>query len=630
MYQKMAEKKVKEEKKAEEEKEAEDLEEKEGRAAKEDGVLEKEVGEREIPPEVKRELDKLRTKLQSFQKNILKRFPFVSSIGLLPPQASKIIEEEEEIEKEIEKSKEGKGKEGEEKLMHLLILLPDEKEKEAPKVKVEAIKLTQAIKPRIWIHIKTIKQIWELCLDSKYEVVDAIAMSFPLYDKGPLGALRVTSIHKTLVLKKFEHYIVSYVIAGSIVRGQATKTSDLDVFVIIDDTDVKRMTRVELREKLRAIIIRYAFEACDIAGVKNTLHPQIYILTEFWESVRDANPVIFTFIRDGVPLYDRGTFIPWRLLLQMGKITGTPEAVERFITMGAKIAEDVKLKLNDIVVSDLYYSILMPSQGVLMLYGLAPPTPKETVELMRKVFVEKEKLLEAKYVEIVEKVFTLYKQFEHEKIKSISGKEIDTLIEQAEEYHKRLKKLVEEVEKKVGEKTILKLYEDMIPLVESVVGKGGEQELVKKFESDIIKKGKLPRASLTTLQEVIRAKKDYAKGKLGRSEIDRVRRGAQELMALLTEYTQRRELLEAEKIRFSTKIGGHDGELYLFGNTAFVIPNLKEVEIKKIDLEKDSIGKAERNELDEAIRKAPKKGKLTPAFLSKIEKLLGEKMEIIL
>ena len=34
---------------------------------------------------------------------------------------------------------------------------------------------------------------------------------------------------------------------------EETKTSDVDVFVI-DDTDVKRMSRLELLEKLRGII----------------------------------------------------------------------------------------------------------------------------------------------------------------------------------------------------------------------------------------------------------------------------------------------------------------------------------------------------------------------------------------
>ena len=61
----------------------------------------------------------------------------------------------------------------------------------------------------------------------------AIAISFPLYDKGILGALRVAEIHKSLVLQKFERYVVSYVIGGSLVRGEAVKTSDVDVFVII-------------------------------------------------------------------------------------------------------------------------------------------------------------------------------------------------------------------------------------------------------------------------------------------------------------------------------------------------------------------------------------------------------------
>ncbi len=48
-------------------------------------------------------------------------------------------------------------------------------------------------------------------------------MSYPLYDDGILGALRVAEIHKSLVLQKFEKYVVSYVIGGSLVRGDAVK-----------------------------------------------------------------------------------------------------------------------------------------------------------------------------------------------------------------------------------------------------------------------------------------------------------------------------------------------------------------------------------------------------------------------
>ena len=47
-----------------------------------------------------------------------------------------------------------------------------------------------------------------------------------------------------LIFAKFEKYVTSYVVGGSLTTGTAKKDSDVDVFVIIDDTDVKRMPRM--------------------------------------------------------------------------------------------------------------------------------------------------------------------------------------------------------------------------------------------------------------------------------------------------------------------------------------------------------------------------------------------------
>ncbi len=497
--------------------------------------LEEEIKQPEISEESKKEMDMMRSKLQIFQKNLLKKFPYLLSVSIIPVQASKIIEEEEEVKKEKD-----------EKIMHLFVMIPDEKIKEEGKIKLESIKLTNMIKPKVWIHVKTSSDIWDICSDGKYEFVDAVAMSLPLYDKGVLGALRVASIHRTLVLRKFENYVVSYVIAGSIVRGTATKTSDVDVFVVVDDTDVKRMSRFELRDKLRSIIHKFAFEAQDVAQSKNKISPQIYILTEFWEGVRDANPIFFTFIRDGVPLYDRGTFTPWKLLLKMGKITGTPESIDKFMTIGERMGEDIKKKFLDLA-EDIYWSVLTPSQGVLMMYGLAPPTPRETVDLMKKVFVEKEKLLEKKYFDILEKIVGLYKDYEHDKLKELTGTQVDNLIKETEEYRKRLRKLVEQIEKKVGERTVLDLHENVISIVKGITGKTKEDEILETFGSDFVNKGQMPKSSLSTLNEIIKAKKDYSRGKLSRGEIDKVRKDTQILIALLTDYAQRKALIESEK-----------------------------------------------------------------------------------
>jgi predicted nucleotidyltransferase len=569
----------------------------------------------EVPEAVKKEIEQLKSKLEAFKKDITKKFSYISAIGLIPFQASKLFEEEEE-------------KKEKEKLIHVALIVPDEKAKNIGKVKTEAIKLIQNIKPKLWIHFYTPSDLWEMASDGKFEMMEAVSMSLPIFDKGLLGALRVASIHKSLCLKKFERYIVSYVLAGSIVRGQATKTSDVDVWIVVDDTDVKRMSRTELRDKLRGIIYGYAMQANELADSKNKISPQIYILTEFWEGVREAHPVFFTFIRDGVPLYDRGTFMPWKLLLKMGKITGTPEAIDRFLTLGEKVDEIVKHKLNDIVTEDIFWSVVTPSQGALMMYGLAPPTPRETVELVKKTFCEKEKLLEKKHVDFLNKVVELYKGFEHEKVKGVSGKEIDELVKGAKDYIKRLKQIVDEVGKRKGEKTIAQLYSDTTTMLQSLLGKGTENQLISKFEQELVNQGKMPRSSIEIIKEVFKSKKDYEKGKLSGKEIENTRRDGLMLVSMLTEFGQRKKLIEIDKAQFIVKINGKEGELFFTGDEAFLIADVKKPEIQKIDLKKMKISKSGKNELDDALKKLPEKLILSKSVIEKIEKIVG-KLEII-
>ena len=168
------------------------------------------------------------------------------------------------------------------KKTHLYFIVPEEKFKEIPKIKKELITEIDKIKKDVWIYIKTPVDVWESCLDSKFDLVTAIGMSYPLHDTGILESLRIAEIHKALVLQKFDKYVVSYVVGGSMVRGDVTKESDVDVFVIINDTDVKRMPRLELKERLRSMIVgQYVSEALALAGAKkNVLNVQLYLLTD--------------------------------------------------------------------------------------------------------------------------------------------------------------------------------------------------------------------------------------------------------------------------------------------------------------------------------------------------------------
>src|SRR3989344_2735454 len=181
-------------------------------------------------------------------------------------------------------------------------------------------------------------------------------------------------------------------------------------------------------------------EASELAQVKNVLNVQVYLLTEFWEAVKDAHPVMFTLIRDGIPLHDRGTFLPWKLLLKMGKIKPSPEAVDTFMKYGDQNESLVKRRLIDAMV-DIYWGVITPTQALMMLAGEAPPVPKTIVEDVRREFVEKEKIMSPADLKTLAWVVGLYKDYEHAKLNSISGEEIDKLLKASKEYDTHLKSL---------------------------------------------------------------------------------------------------------------------------------------------------------------------------------------------
>ncbi|MFA5019761.1 MAG: nucleotidyltransferase domain-containing protein [Candidatus Pacearchaeota archaeon] len=569
----------------------------------------------EISEEVKKEMEARKKELDNIQKQIIKKYPFTLAIGILPPQSIPGIEKEEPI-PESEKN---------EKRTHILHLIPEEQFKNIPKIKKEILEITKHIKPKLWFHIITPVDIWNFLMDARYDLTTAISMAFPLYDKGLLGALRVAEVHKNLVLQKFERYVGSYVIAGSLVRGTATKTSDIDVAIIIDDTDVKRMPRIELKEKLRGIIYQYIAEANAIAGVKNKLEPQVWLMTEFWESVKDANPVMFTFIRDGVALFDKGMFTPWKLLLQMGKIKPSPEAIDTFMAMGDKTKSMVERRLIDAMI-DVYYGVLTPSQALLMLYGLPPPTHKETPAVFKDIFYTKEKLIEAKYVKTLEKAVLLFKDYEHGKLKTISGKEIDELLKEFEDFSKRVKKLREEIESVSREKTIEEISKEVFELLLNLFGKKSKTQLIENFNKELVKKGKIAPKFSHTLKNLEEISKKIKKGKTKTSEVEKIRKETTMLINNLIDYGQRCDLIAIEKGRM--QIVSHKGdraELLITSSGTFIIQGNV---VKKITskIEESSI-----EELNKAIgeQKGKLQTKISPKVFEILRKELGE-FEIVL
>ncbi|MBT4334437.1 hypothetical protein HOD61_01320 [archaeon] len=569
--------------------------------------------------EIKKKQKQIKSKLDKFQESSLKVLKKeIIGIALLPPK---------------EKDKES---------INVLVLLDDANSKIIPDFKLkekgieELSKIAEKIDKKLNLEIMLGSELKESCMDGKQEVLQLIAMSAPTYDPlDVLIALKTAEIHKTMVLKKFEKYIVSYVVAGSMFRGE--KANDIDAYLVIDDTDVKRMTRTELKDKLKSIIISQGYQATAMTGVKKHFHIQVYILTDFWDSVRDANPVIFTFLRDGIPIYDRGTFMPWKLLLKMGRIKPSPEAIEMHMDIGEKLVDRAKKKLLSIAGEELYYALLNPSQAALMLYGIPPSTPKETIKLLDEIFVKKEKILEKKYVDSLEKIFKFYKAIEHGKTKEVSGAEIDAFLAEADDYLKRIKKLFNQIEKTKEKETFSEVYSTIMKITKDVIGKDSKIKIETRLKKYCEQKG-LPLRLVDTLKSVIRAKKDLQAKKLTKAEVDKLKRESRIFIKTLAEHIQRTKRAELEKATVRFKYGDTFGELLMLGNTAFITPDLKSEEktIQKAKLTKEGgLGKVTKGnfqELEDAIMKNPIKESLTikKSLFSDLKELFGQDIEIIL
>lgn len=335
--------------------------------------------------------------------------------------------------------------------------------------------------------------------------------------------------------------------------------------------------------------------------------------------------------------------MPWKQLLRMGRIKPSREAIDLFMSTGEQSITRVKHRLKDMGMEDTYYSILTPSQAAIMLYGLPPPTPRETPDVMEEIFVVKEKMLEKKYIEILRKNVDLRKNIEHGTKKELSGTELDEYIKNAEEYLKRVRKLFTAIEMMHHENSIVVLYDEIVTIIRDVlrmegIEKAQDAELIKLFEDELISTGKVPARFLRDLNEVVEAKTKHDKKKLTKNDIEKARKGSGGLIRFLVEYMQRKRGVELERAKIRVKHGDRFGEIILFDKTAFVIHDLdaKEQKIERAVLNEDgSMGTLKDSSLEEfekelAKMKFPKKVFIKEQIFEDIKDIFGRDVEVLL
>jgi len=268
--------------------------------------------------------------------------------------------------------------------------------------------------------------------------------------------LKSSEEFKNKLLNMFKDYIKSVVVWGSITRGDYTGKSDIDIYIIFDDTKLPLKKFDEIREKIDKDIYSLA------SSIDPRLHPQpVLALTEFIKGIRHTHPLFFNIVREGYAIFDTGFFIPMRKLLEWGEFPITPESAHmRIDSVPGRIKRVKNVKLY-MIAEDLYYAMLDAAQAILMYVGVGPPVPKLAANEIRKHLVDSG-LLEEEYAKMLEDVVEFRKKVEHKEVKDISGQEVDKWIENAEKYVERFEKLLKDLETKRKEEDIKRNYEVMI------------------------------------------------------------------------------------------------------------------------------------------------------------------------
>ncbi|OYT42661.1 MAG: hypothetical protein B6U78_00585 [Candidatus Aenigmarchaeota archaeon ex4484_224] len=230
------------------------------------------------------------------------------------------------------------------------------------------------------------------------------------------------------IRKRFGDLVKSVLIFGSFVRGDIKPTSDVDVWVILDDTATKSS------EDLEKIVARLHLIAREIGD----LHVQTTGLTEFWDWIKKGSPELVSFLRYGLVIYDTGFVKPIQRMLEKGLLPPSEET----ISLKAKVAETRLKKIKGEIASmifDLRYAVLDIVQAVIMHFYKEQTDAKGSIKFLEKM-VEEGKI-EKEYLDLFKEIDKIWKDIDH-KIKEASVDDLKRAYEIANKIVDKFKELI--------------------------------------------------------------------------------------------------------------------------------------------------------------------------------------------
>ncbi len=255
------------------------------------------------------------------------------------------------------------------------------------------------------------------------------------------------------VSREFKKSLKAVVVYGSTAKGKHRETSDIDTFVIIDDTKLEQDIPAEVKERIGADLRRIGTKID-----KNITIQAFMFLTEFWESIRSVEPLIMEILRFGIPIYDVGIFMPAKRMLQRGMLPTTNEAVGKRIHIAPQHLKMAEYRMKS-GAHFMEQAMAAAGQAPLMLIGKIPPGKEDVPKELRFHFVDK-KLLDPKYADVAQKIHDFAKEIEHAENKEMKniGKKMDEHLKMTDEFIKEMQELIKRLSEQKVDTVLMNTY----------------------------------------------------------------------------------------------------------------------------------------------------------------------------
>ena len=240
------------------------------------------------------------------------------------------------------------------------------------------------------------------------------------------------------LVDKLGEKVKTVAVWGSVPKGEHGVDSDIDTLVILDDTKLQKDVPDDARKKIRSKVTKLAKETDERITIQ-----YFPFLTEFWDSLRNGEPLAIEAVRNGQAVYDVGIFMPAKRLLERGKISGTQESVKKRLKLAAAGYKKAEKNLRSSIPHKLEQVMANAGQGPIMLVGKQPPAKEKVPEVLEEMFVEKD-LLEEEYVENAQKLYDFGDKGEKNS-EEVTGQEVEEHLEMADDFVRRMHKLVSQL-----------------------------------------------------------------------------------------------------------------------------------------------------------------------------------------